>query len=156
MATITDTDLSALTLGGYLLAFDDENDGDGEAGTYDEAEYDDVERRALAALDSRLPHGWSAGTQTDEDGTYLVARNDATGRECASEDRFLRLLTENLDAVANAPGGVDLTDPEYLRSLLVPECDCAHGDDSCAHAYPAWLVHRMRPLVLDVLRFIGK
>jgi hypothetical protein len=153
MATITDSEIKDLSLGDYILSFDDGSDRDGEAGTYDEAEYDAVERRALTALDARLPSGWNAYTQTDENGTFLVARHHATGREISSSRKFLEMLTKTLDDIANTPGGVDLTDPDYLRSLLVPECDC---DGECDHAYPTSLVERMRPLVCDVLRFLGQ
>ena len=153
MSTITDTEIKDLSLGDYILSFDDDSYHDGEAGTYDEAEYDDLESRALAHVDAMLPDGWQAGTQTDHDGTYLVARHDATGREISSSREFLEMLTKTLDDVANTPGGVDLADPDYLRSLLVPECDCA---GECDHAYPTSLVERMRPLICDVLRFLGQ
>jgi hypothetical protein len=79
MATeITTSPIAALSLGDYLMTYDEE--GDGEAGTYDECEYDALERRALAHIQASLPAGWRAGTETDEDGAYLVARCEETGR----------------------------------------------------------------------------
>lgn len=93
MATITETEVTDLCLGDYLLSFDDDDDdSDGEAGTYDEAAYDEYATKALSSLDARLPDGWRAGTQTDHDGTYLVARNDETGREVSDEKKLLSML----------------------------------------------------------------
>ncbi len=48
----------------YIATWDDA-EGDGEFGTYDEADYDSYERSVLAALDGE----WE--TVTDEMGVYL-------------------------------------------------------------------------------------
>lgn len=68
---LTNIPIARLGLGDYLMTYDEE--GDGEAGTYDEREYDNLERRALAHIQAMLPAGWTARVATDEDGCYLVA-----------------------------------------------------------------------------------
>lgn len=79
MATITTTPIDQLVLGDYLLEYSG-NEHDGEAATYDEAEYNDLERRALIYVQASLPQGWTADTETDCYGCYILARSFATGR----------------------------------------------------------------------------
>lgn len=52
----------------YIATWDDA-EGDGEAGTYDEAEYDAYLRRVLGALEGE----WE--TETDDVGVYLRRRD---------------------------------------------------------------------------------
>lgn len=52
----------------YIATWDDEPENDGEAGTYDEPEYDAYERRVLAELDGE----WE--TETDDTGVFLQRR----------------------------------------------------------------------------------
>ena len=49
----------------YIATFEDDVPNDGEAGTYDEAEYDSYEREVIMGLDGE----WT--TETDENGVYL-------------------------------------------------------------------------------------
>lgn len=155
MATISTTPPEEVTVGDYLLEFsDDDNDLDGEAGTYDECEYDEYERRAIAHVSDTLPAGWSARTETDTDGAYVVAESPS-GRVFFSPGGILKFLQTKLDDKANLPGGVDLSDPGYLRSLLVPECECLADDPDCDHAFSSHFVAKISPLVYDVLRFLS-
>lgn len=153
MATISTTPPDEVTVGDYLLEFSDDNDSDGEAGTYDEREYDEYERLALAHVLGTLPDGWSVRTETDTDGSYVVAESPS-GRVFSSPGGILRFLQNRLADKANLPGGVDLSDPGYLRSLLIPECECLADDPDCDHAFPAHFVAKISPLVYDVLRFL--
>ena len=78
MATISNKPPHLVELGEYILIYDDDTDHDGEAGTYDEAAFDKYETAVLRSVAYRLSERrgeeWEAGTNSDHDGGYVVAR----------------------------------------------------------------------------------